>query len=65
LLAAWDADRDALAGSVEALRAALARPGRTPGPRQPRTGTKQQAVLTLLRRTEGARGSFTVYRIAA
>jgi hypothetical protein len=54
VLAAWDADRNALAGAVEALRAALAKPGRQPGPRQPRTGTKQQAVITLLRRPEGA-----------
>jgi hypothetical protein len=46
-------------GPIEALRAALAgaagRAGRAPGaPRQPREGTKQEAVLALLRRDEGA-----------
>ncbi|MBP0495701.1 DUF3489 domain-containing protein [Roseomonas sp. SG15] len=62
LLVAWDAglERSALAGSVEALRAALTRAGATRPPRdpsaqrRPREGTKQQAVLTLLRRSEGA-----------
>ncbi len=54
VLAAWDADGNALDGAVEDLRAALAKPGRTPGPRQPRSGTKQEAVLALLRRNEGA-----------
>ena len=50
---------------MDALRAALAarpgRPVREPGAkRKPREGTKQQAVLTMLRRTEGA----TVAQIA-
>ena len=61
LLVAWDAGegRPELTGAVEALRAALSRGGanRLPrgpsAPRLPREGTKQQAVLTLLRRTEG------------
>nr|WP_232478953.1 DUF3489 domain-containing protein [Roseomonas rosulenta] len=44
---------------MNALRAALAaKPGRPPqepgAPRKPREGTKQQAVLALLRRPEGA-----------
>jgi hypothetical protein len=54
LLATWDAnDGVALAPAVAALRAALpSRPAaRTTGPRQ---GTKQEAVLALLRRPEGA-----------
>ncbi|WP_232478428.1 DUF3489 domain-containing protein [Roseomonas rosulenta] len=66
LLDAWDdaANREgdkigALDGPMEALRAALAtkpgRPPREPGaPRKPREGTKQEAVLALLRRPEGA-----------
>ncbi len=45
---------DAVAGAIEALRAALAKPGCEPRPRQPRTGTKQEAVITLLSRPEGA-----------
>ncbi|MBI0539256.1 DUF3489 domain-containing protein [Roseomonas sp. KE2513] len=61
LLAAWDAgvERSALPDSIEALRAALSRSraGRPARdlvvPRRPREGTKQQAVLTLLRRAEG------------
>jgi hypothetical protein len=58
LLAAWDAnDGVALAPAVANLRAAM--PIRTTaprsiGPRQPRQGTKQEAVLTLLRRPKGA-----------
>ncbi len=49
----------ALAAALEVLRAALAGTGRsarteTGTPRPPRAGTKQQAVLTLLRRPEGA-----------
>jgi hypothetical protein len=58
LLAAWDAnDGVALAPAVANLRAAM--PIRTTaprsiGPRQPRQGTKQEAVLALLRRPEGA-----------
>ncbi|MFC0386838.1 DUF3489 domain-containing protein [Muricoccus vinaceus] len=62
LLVAWDAgvEHSALPGAMEVLRAALsrgggARPPRDPSaPRRPREGTKQQAVLTLLRRPEGA-----------
>ncbi|WP_137128522.1 DUF3489 domain-containing protein [Roseomonas sp. HF4] len=46
-------------GPMEALRAALAgksaRAARAPGaPRKPRDGTRQEAVLALLRRPEGA-----------
>ncbi|WP_233256282.1 DUF3489 domain-containing protein [Falsiroseomonas bella] len=66
VLAAWDdeANREtdiitALDGPMQALRAALAgkppRQAREPGaPRKPREGTKQEAVLALLRREEGA-----------
>jgi hypothetical protein len=62
LLGAWDAglERPALPASIEALRAALMgyrgkdRLSRDPSvPRRPREGTKQQAVLALLRRAEG------------
>jgi hypothetical protein len=64
LLVAWDAnDGVALAPAVATLRAALpsrlAAP-RTTAPRQPRQGTKQEAVLALLRRPDGA----TVAQIA-
>ena len=61
--AAWDdqENRDtdiiaALEAPMDALRALLAEKApRTAGtPRKPREGTKQEAVLTLLRRTEGA-----------
>jgi hypothetical protein len=64
LLVAWDGnDGVGLAAAMEALRHAM--PTRTTaarsiGPRQPRQGTKQQAVLALLRRPEGA----TVAQIA-
>lgn len=66
VLAAWDdeANREtdiigALDGPMQALRAALAgtapRATRATGaPRKPREGTKQDAVLALLRRPEGA-----------
>ncbi len=65
VLAAWDASaaQDAtdnpISRAVEALRAALAgkpaRVAREPGaPRKPREGTKQEQVLALLRREEGA-----------
>jgi hypothetical protein len=62
LLVAWDAgvERSGLPVSIEALRAALTRgaanrPAPDPSaPRRPREGTKNQAVLTLLRRPEGA-----------
>jgi hypothetical protein len=56
LLAAWDAnDGLGLAAAMDALRAAMPSPrrpaqARTAGPRQ---GTKQEAVLALLRRPEG------------
>jgi hypothetical protein len=68
VLEEWD-DRDnnqyGLPDAIERLRAALAtkpgRPAREPGaPRTPREGTKQQAVLAMLRREEGA----TVAQIA-
>ena len=68
VLEEWD-DRDnnqyGLPEAIERLRAALAakpgRPAREPGaPRKPREGTKQQAVLAMLRREEGA----TVAQIA-
>jgi hypothetical protein len=55
LLAAWDAnDGLGLAAAVDALRVAMPSrpaPARTTGPRQ---GTKQEAVLALLRRPGGA-----------
>jgi hypothetical protein len=66
VLAAWDTPEQlSLAAAIAALRAALpvrtSRPPRQPGtPRQPRQGTKQEAVLALLRRPEGA----TVAQIA-
>ncbi|MFC7478324.1 DUF3489 domain-containing protein [Dankookia sp. GCM10030260] len=59
-LAAWDdeaGERAALPNAVAALRAVLTKPApadRTAGPRKPREGTKQQQVLALLRRPEGA-----------
>ena len=60
-LAAWDAsqDRASLEDAIAALRAALpagpVRQARDPAaPRAPRQGTKQQQVLGLLRRQEGA-----------
>jgi hypothetical protein len=72
VLAAWmdEANREtdiiaALEAPMDALRAALAtKAGRLAGepsaPRKPREGTKQEAVLTMLRREEGA----TVAQIA-
>jgi hypothetical protein len=65
VLAAWDASpaQDAtdnpISRAIEALRGALAgkpaRIAREPGaPRKPREGTKQEQVLALLRREEGA-----------
>ena len=65
VLAAWDASpaQDAtdnpISRAMEALRAAFAgkpaRVAREPGaPRKPREGTKQEQVLALLRREEGA-----------
>lgn len=61
LLVAWDAEgRAGLDAAMDALRVAYtkpSRPAREPGaPRKPREGTKQQQVLTLLRRAEGASG---------
>ena len=72
VLAAWDdeANREAdiigaLDAPMAALRALLAgKPARAPrdaaAPRKPREGTKQETVLTMLRRAEGA----TVAQIA-
>ena len=60
VVAAWDTpERVGLDEAVVAMRDALvgtaARPTRDPAaPRQTRTGTKQEAVLALLRRDEGA-----------
>ncbi len=62
VLDAWDDDanmRTDLPTAIDALRAALAtKPGRLPrapgAPRKPREGTRQEAVLALLRRPEGA-----------
>ena len=63
VLAAWDGATDearlALPDAMIALRAALStKPGRPPrepdAARKPREGTKQEAVLALLRRDEGA-----------
>lgn len=66
-LAAWDAIPDPahmdnpITRSIAHLRAALAKPARQPAAsRAPREGTKQDAVLAMLRRTEGA----TVEQIA-
>ncbi|MGX9964775.1 DUF3489 domain-containing protein [Roseomonas sp. F4] len=66
-LAAWDAcpNEDAtsspISKAVETLRASLAgKPRETSAPRKPREGTKQETVLALLRRPEGA----TVAQIA-
>ena len=68
VLEEWD-DRDnnqyGLPEAIERLRAAMAtKPGRTArepdAPRKPREGTKQEAVLAMLRRAEGA----TVAQIA-
>lgn len=62
VLDTWDgdADRGALAGPMQRLRAVLAEPAsaaRGPGaPREPREGTKREKVLALLRRPEGASG---------
>ncbi|MDI3306256.1 MAG: DUF3489 domain-containing protein [Acetobacteraceae bacterium] len=67
VLDAWDdeaSQRDDLADAIEALRGILVRPGREArdpaAPRKPREGTKQQQVLAMLRRPEGA----TVAQIA-
>jgi hypothetical protein len=72
VIAAWDDDANregdmigALHTPMEALRTLLAsKPARTPrdpsAPRKPREGTKQEQVLAMLRRAEGA----TVAQIA-
>ena len=64
VLAAWNDDtgqRADLPCAIDALRAAMAKPARVGhapgGPRKPREGTKQQQVLALLRRPEGASGT--------
>jgi hypothetical protein len=62
VLLAWDDEagqRAGLGNAIANLRTALAgKPARTPrdpsGSRKPREGTKQQQVLALLRRPEGA-----------
>ena len=62
LLAAWEAtppknaNEDPVAQAMAMLRSALTRRGTraTGAPRKPREGTKQEAVITLLRRDEGA-----------
>ncbi len=58
LVAAWDTnDGLALAAAMDALRSAMpmrAMAPRPTGPRPPRQGTKQQQVLAMLRRPEGA-----------
>jgi hypothetical protein len=61
VLDAWDDEKNqryGLVDAIDALRGALAgstRARREPGaPRKPRAGTKQEAVLALLRRDEGA-----------
>ena len=62
VLDTWDgeADRGALAGPMERLRALLTEPARTargPGASgKPREGTKREQVLAMLRRPEGASG---------
>ncbi|GGJ44504.1 hypothetical protein GCM10011320_59970 [Neoroseomonas lacus] len=59
VLAAWDAAEqaginDAITGLRDALAAAPRSPRASSAPRTPRTGTKQEHVLALLRRHEGA-----------
>ncbi|WP_206664720.1 DUF3489 domain-containing protein [Dankookia rubra] len=66
VLAAWDdqaGERAGMPGAIAALRAILVKPASAPRPagiQKPREGTKQQQVLALLRRPEGA----TVAQIA-
>jgi hypothetical protein len=68
LLAAWEetppanADKDPIMRAMDMLRNALSRRGTraTGAPRKPREGTKQEVVLAMLRRPEGA----TVAQIA-
>jgi hypothetical protein len=55
-LTAWEA-QEGLEAALTALKAALGSRSRRSAPgaqRKPREGTKQEAVLTLLRREEGA-----------
>jgi hypothetical protein len=60
ILSAWEdevSQRADLPDAIASLRRLLTKPvpaPRTAGPRKPREGTKQQQVLTLLRRPEGA-----------
>jgi len=62
LLAAWEdapppnADKDPIAQAMAMLRSALSRRATraTGAPRKPREGTKQEVVLAMLRRPEGA-----------
>ncbi len=58
VMTAWDDtddERPGLPNAIDALRAALTTTTQTSAaPRAPRAGTKQQAVLALLRRPEGA-----------
>jgi predicted ArsR family transcriptional regulator len=63
VLAAWDdapgVENAALAEAIDRLRGVLSKAARArpaSGPRAPRTGTKQAAVLALLRGPEGASG---------
>jgi hypothetical protein len=68
LLAAWEetppanASQDPITRAMDMLRNVLSRPGTraTGAPRKPREGTKQEVVLAMLRRPEGA----TVAQIA-
>jgi hypothetical protein len=68
LLAAWEetppanASQDPITRAMDMLRSALSRRGTraTGAPRKPREGTKQEVVLAMLRRPEGA----TVAQIA-
>ena len=68
LLAAWEetppanATQDPITRAMDMLRSALSRRGTraTGAPRKPREGTKQEVVLAMLRRPEGA----TVAQIA-
>ncbi len=55
VLAAWDdPDHTGLLEAMATVQAIVRRKGTSREPGQPRTGTKQQAVLELLRREEGA-----------
>jgi hypothetical protein len=65
VLAAWDdapgGEHAGVAAAIEQLRQALAKPEASraaSGPRSPRTGIKQAAVLALLRRPEGVTPRF-------